>query len=104
MAEKTDSNGELEERNVSEEEKQTGVKPTAEPDADQVLSGYSELEESAIIRKVDFRLVPLLSILYLYVSLQYRRISKSNCSAVLPTLAEATLEMPRSLAWRKTSS
>jgi len=65
MAEKTDSNEQLEERNVSEEEKQTGVKPAPEVDADQVLGQYSELEEARIMRKVDFRLVPLLSILYL---------------------------------------
>jgi len=65
MAEKTDSNEQLEERNVSEEEKQTGVKPAAEVDAEHVLGEFSPLEESAIMRKVDFRLVPLLSILYL---------------------------------------
>ncbi|KAN0099567.1 MFS general substrate transporter [Hyaloscypha variabilis] len=65
MAEKTDSNEQLEERGVSEEEKQTGVKPTAEVEAEHVLGEFTKQEEAAIIRKVDFRLVPLLSILYL---------------------------------------
>lgn len=68
MAEKNDSNEQLEERNVSEEEKQTGIKPTtdaAEVEANQVLTEFTEEEGRAIIRKVDYRLVPLLSILYL---------------------------------------
>jgi hypothetical protein len=70
MAEKTDSNDQLEERGVSEEEKQTGVKPTAEVEAEHVLGEFTKQEEAAIIRKVDFRLVPLLSILYLLVYLE----------------------------------
>jgi hypothetical protein len=68
MAEKNDSNEQLEERNVSEEEKQTGIKPTtdaAEAEAHQVLTEFTEEEGRAIIRKVDYRLVPLLSLLYL---------------------------------------
>ena len=68
MAEKNDSNEQLEERNVSDEEKQTGIKSTrddAEVEANQVVAEFSEEEGRAIIRKVDYRLVPLLSILYL---------------------------------------
>jgi hypothetical protein len=68
MAEKNDSNEQLEERNGSNEEKQTGVKPigdAAELEANQVLTEFTEEEARTIIRKVDFRLVPLLSILYL---------------------------------------
>jgi hypothetical protein len=81
-AEKNDSNGQLEDRNGSEE-RQTGITPAAEIEgkeglrtvdagysADQVVTEFSELEQRRIIKKVDFRLVPLLSILYLYVSLE----------------------------------
>jgi hypothetical protein len=70
MAEKNESNEQLEERNGSDEEKQTGIKSTgdaAEAEANQVLAEFTEEEGRAIIRKVDFRLVPLLSILYLWV-------------------------------------
>jgi hypothetical protein len=68
MAEKNYSNEQLEERTGNDEEKQTGVKPTGdatEVEANQVLTEFTEEETRAIIRKVDFRLVPLLSILYL---------------------------------------
>jgi hypothetical protein len=81
-AEKNDSNEQLEDRNGSEE-RQTGITPAAEVEgkeglrtvdagysADQVVTEFSELEQRRIIKKVDFRLVPLLSILYLYVSLE----------------------------------
>jgi hypothetical protein len=116
-AEKNDSNEQLEDRNGSEE-KQTGITPAAEVEgkeglrtvdagysADQVVTEFSELEQRRIMRKVDFRLVPLLSVLYLYVSLESRP-TPNRCLyfLVLHTLIEAISEMLKSPAWRKTST
>jgi hypothetical protein len=78
MAEKADSNEHLEDRKGSNEEKQTGVQPVPEFEGktglrtvdegfspDQVVAEVDEAEGRRILRKVDFRLIPLLSFLYL---------------------------------------
>jgi hypothetical protein len=78
MAEKADSNEHLEDRKGSDEEKQTGVQPATEFERkvglrtvdegfspDQVVAEVDEAEGRRILRKVDFRLIPLLSFLYL---------------------------------------
>jgi hypothetical protein len=78
MAEKADSNEHFEDRKGSDEEKQTGVQPTTEFEGkvglrtvdegfspDQVVAEVDEAEGRRILRKVDFRLIPLLSFLYL---------------------------------------
>jgi hypothetical protein len=78
MAEKKDSNEHLEDRKGSDEEKQTGVQPAPEFEGkiglrtldegfspDQVVAEVDEAEGRRILRKVDYRLIPLLSFLYL---------------------------------------
>lgn len=76
MADKTED--QVENRNDSEEEKQTGISALGEVEGkeglrtvdegyspDQVVSEFSEAEERRIMNKVDWHLVPLLSVLYL---------------------------------------
>jgi hypothetical protein len=78
MAEKTDSNEHVEDRKGSDEEKKTGVQPAPGFEGkiglrtmdegfspDQVVAEVDEAEGRRILRKVDFRLIPLLSFLYL---------------------------------------
>jgi MFS transporter, ACS family, DAL5 transporter family protein len=78
MADKTEVSEQLEDRNGSDEEKQTGIAPVPELEGkeglrtvdegyspDQVVTQFSELEERRIMNKVDWHLVPLLSVLYL---------------------------------------
>jgi len=78
MAEKADSNEHLENRNGDDEEKQTGIQPAPEFEGkvglrtvdegfspDEVVAEIDEAEGRRILRKVDFRLIPLLSFLYL---------------------------------------
>lgn len=38
--------------------------------SDQVVTQYDEKETRRIMRKIDYRLIPLLSVLYLWVSFQ----------------------------------
>jgi hypothetical protein len=77
MAEKNESNEQLEDRNGGEE-KQVGIQPNPEIEGkdglrtvdaglspDQVISEFSEQEGARIMRKIDYRLIPLLSFLYL---------------------------------------
>ena len=75
MAQKSDSREHLEER---DEEKKTGIQPVPQVNgtvglrtvdegysADQVVAEIDKAEGRRILRKVDFRLIPLLSFLYL---------------------------------------
>jgi hypothetical protein len=78
MAQKSESIKYLEDRDGSDEEKQTGINPAPQSEGkvglrtvdegfspDQVVAEIDEAKGRRILRKVDYRLIPLLSFLYL---------------------------------------
>ena len=69
--------------------------------ANEVLAEVDPKEESRILRKIDFRLIPLLAVLYLSVTdtvfLTWLTV------ADWPTSTDLTLVMQRLRAWKRTS-
>jgi hypothetical protein len=72
--------------------------------ADQVIVELDPAEQTRILRKVDYRLVPLLALLYLYVTISKRSAAYSLLFPVLPLSIEVTSEMRRLRASTTTSS
>lgn len=74
--------------------------------ADQVIAELDPKEQKRILRKVDYRLIPLLALLYLYVPWHMicGRRPFTNCVAYWPSSIGVISEMQRLLVSMMTSS
>lgn len=72
--------------------------------ADQVVADYDEAETRRIMRKIDYRLIPLLAVLYLQVDSWTPVVDVLTASTDWPTSTAAILGMQRLQAWKKTST
>lgn len=110
MAEKTAADyGEDENRARSEslpplDEKEGLRTVDAGLSVDQVVADYDEHETRRIMRKIDYRLIPLLSVLYLYAPFRIKAVHALTTSTGLRISTAVILEMQRLQAWRKIST
>lgn len=71
---------------------------------DQVVVEYDEAETRRIMRKIDYRLIPLLAVLYLYIGPSGSTVDVLTTLIDWPTSTAAISAMQRLQAWRKTST
>ena len=69
------------------------------PDVD-----VSSVDERKLMRKIDFRLIPLLAAFYLMNTLDRGAIGNARVCSMLTSCADAHKDVPSCMAWRRLSA